>query len=180
MVSIKTDQRQKDDFYPTPPEATLALLSNEYFSHDKPIWEPACGDGAISKVLEKNGYNVISSDLNDFGYGQHGIDFLLETKSQAKQVVTNPPFKLANQFVQKCLYFEMERFAILLRLAFLEGQERKRDIFDINAPARVLIFSKRLTIWRGDQERPEKSSGTTAYAWFIWNGESKSTVIDWI
>ena len=93
--------RQKDDFYPTPPEATELLLTVEKFKGD--IWECASGNGAISKCLQKANYNVISTDLNDYGYGETGRDFLQETKSLADNIVTNPPFKLAESFIQKCI-----------------------------------------------------------------------------
>ena len=63
-----TDTRQIDDFYPTPPEATQALLDRIEFN--KSIWEPACGNGAISSVLIENGHDVTSTDLNDFGFGE--------------------------------------------------------------------------------------------------------------
>ena len=79
-----------NDFYPTPPEATQALLNVETFSGS--IFEPACGDGAICKVLLKNGHtNIIASDLIDRGYGTGGIDFL-KCKTTADNIVTNPPF----------------------------------------------------------------------------------------
>src|SRR5215470_5861126 len=66
--------RADHDFYPTPPEAVRALLSVEQF--DGPIWEPACGDGAISRVLEEQGHQVTSTDLIDRGYGEADVDFL--------------------------------------------------------------------------------------------------------
>ena len=64
------------EFYPTPPEATQALLSMETF--DGPIWEPACCQGHISKVLQAAGYGVVSTDLIQRNFGQGGIDFLRE------------------------------------------------------------------------------------------------------
>ena len=182
MESMKIDRRQKDDFYPTPPEAVEALMQKEDFLQN--VWEPACGDGAISRRLELHGFNVVSTDLNDFGFGSTKIDFLLEQKALADQVITNPPFKLANQFVHQCQRLKIRKYAMLLRLAFLEGQDRKKSIFDIYPPVRIWIFSKRLTMWRGDEERPEGSSGTTAYAWFIWENSrfhnSAQTTVGWI
>ena len=67
-------KRAPFEFYPTPPEATRALLSVEKF--DGSIWEPACGDGAISKVLQKANYSVVSTDLINYGFGESGQDFL--------------------------------------------------------------------------------------------------------
>src|SRR5579859_3405497 len=91
-VAVDREQREKDDFYPTPPEGTQALLRVEKF--DGPIWEPACGEGAISIVLSGAGYEVINTDLVNRGYGVPRVDFLMETKSLAPNIVTNPPFKM--------------------------------------------------------------------------------------
>lgn len=66
-------ERERDDFYPTPPHATQTLLDMVKFEGD--VWECACGDEAISKVLEQNGFKVYSSDLFDRGYGDVGVDF---------------------------------------------------------------------------------------------------------
>jgi hypothetical protein len=94
--------RETHDFYPTWPAATKALLSVERF--DGPIWEPACGDGAMSKVLEEAGYEVISTDLIDRGYGEGGRDFLMEWQPRAPNIVTNPPFRWAIEFVDRALH----------------------------------------------------------------------------
>tara|TARA_R100001510_G_scaffold18593_1_gene16092 strand:- start:759 stop:1406 length:648 start_codon:yes stop_codon:yes gene_type:complete len=170
--------RQKDDFYPTPPEAVEALINAEKLPKD--IWECACGDGAISKPLIASNHNVISTDLNDWGYGKSGVDFLMECKPLAPAVVTNPPYKLANEFVIKCMDMKLPYFAMLLRLAFLEGKQRRADIYDRQPPARVHVFSERLTMWRGDQEQPEGSSGFIAFAWFVWEQGNTDTRLDWI
>ena len=76
------------DFYPTPGWATFALIDNEPFAGD--VWECACGDGAMSGVLEQAGNRVLSSDLYDRGYGEIGHDFL-ETNRRAPNIMTNPP-----------------------------------------------------------------------------------------
>ena len=82
--------REENDFYPTPEKATQSLLNLQKFEGN--IWECACGDGAMSKVMIKNGYDVYSSDLIDRGYGETGIDFL-KTNKVFDNIVTNPPFK---------------------------------------------------------------------------------------
>lgn len=93
--------REKDDFYPTPPEMTHALLSVEQFNGG--VWEPACGDGAISRELESAGIRVSSTDLVDRGYGQPRRDFLFEhaMAPDCQHIITNPPFKLGEQFWAK-------------------------------------------------------------------------------
>lgn len=170
--------RQKDDFYPTPPEAVQALLKAEKLP--RYIWEPACGDGAISKQLEAAGHDVLSTDLNDWGYGQAGIDFLMEYKPLAPAIVTNPPYKMANEFIIKCMDMNVPYFAMLLRLAFLEGKQRRQEIYNRQPPARVHVFSERLTMWRGDEEQPEGSSGFIAFAWFVWQQGETDTRLSWL
>jgi hypothetical protein len=85
------------DFFPTPRWATFALIDNEKFQGD--IWECACGDGAMSEVLEQTGNTVVSSDLYDRGYGEHGIDFT-KTKRRHSNIITNPPYNCAEEFVK--------------------------------------------------------------------------------
>lgn len=157
--------RQKDDWYPTPHTAIKSLLDVEVF--DPVIWEPAAGDGAISKVLELACYEVISQDLNDYGYCPAGYDFLMATEREADCLVTNPPYKLAQQFIEHAIGLGVKKHAWLLRLSFLEGRGRFLELFDHYPPSRIHVFSKRLTIWRGG-EKPA-GTGTTAYAWFVWN-----------
>ncbi len=91
------------------------------------IYEPCCGQGHISKVLIKNGYNVFSSDLVDRGYGTPRIDFLMETQKH-DNIITNPPFKNALEFAEKAVELSRYKVALLLKLSFLEGVAR-RDFF---------------------------------------------------
>ena len=142
--------RHKLDYYPTPFIAIEALLQREMFA--PLVWECACGDGAISKVLAKSDYQTYDTDLHDYGFGESGMDFLEynELPFQNCDIITNPPFKLANEFVLKALELKTRKFAFLLRLAFLEGIWRKENIFFNNPPSIIYVFSKRLTIWRGD------------------------------
>ncbi|WP_281302148.1 MULTISPECIES: hypothetical protein [unclassified Iodidimonas] len=79
------------DFYPTPPWATYALIHNEDFKGD--IWECACGDGTMSKVLAETSRPVQSSDLYDRGFGDVGIDFLTASQN-VDNIITNPLYKL--------------------------------------------------------------------------------------
>lgn len=155
------------DFFPTPAWATHALIDNEDFSGD--IWESACGDGAMSKVLEQTGNTVISSDLYDRGYGEVGHDFL-ETWRRAPNIITNPPYNAAEGFVRSGVKHAGKKFALLLRLAFLEGANRQRTIFTDYPPSRIWVFSERITFYPAGAV--QKGSGTTAYAWFIWDKDA--------
>ena len=171
--------RQKDDFYPTPPYATEALMSVEQF--DEHVWEPACGDGAISKVLVDAGHIVSSTDLNDFGYGTPGIDYLMERRPLANTIITNPPYKLAGKFISHAIDLGVGKHAWLLRLAFLEGKRRYRDLYSKHPPAAVYVFSERLTIIRGDHDAAWYGTGKTAYAWLVWRKDWSGTPqLGWI
>ena len=164
------------DFFPTPAWATYALIDNEKFNGD--IWESACGNGAMSNVLEKTGRTVISSDLFNRGFGEIGIDFLTPTR-RAPNIITNPPYNAAEGFVRSGLSHSSKKFALLLRLAFLEGANRANTIFSI-APAesRVWVFSERITFY--PLNAVQKGTGTTAYAWFVWDKDaSGATELKW-
>jgi len=167
---------QGADFFPTPAWATHALVENEPFEGD--IWECACGNGAMAEVLKKTGNTVFSSDLFDRGYGEGGHDFLTSSR-RASNIVTNPPYNSAEGFVEAGLEKSTRKFALLLRLAFLEGANRQRTIFNRCPPARVWVFSERITFYPLNAER--KGSGTTAYAWFVWDKEAASgTELRWL
>lgn len=164
------------DFYPTPPWATRALLRVERFEGS--IWECACGDGAMSEVLLETGHEVFSSDLFDRGYGESGVDFV-GTERKADNIITNPPYNRAEDFVQSGLKACRNKFALLLRLAFLESAKRQTSIFQKTPPARVWVFSERITFYPKGAKRA--GSGTTAYAWFVWDKQSTpDTTLGWL
>lgn len=163
------------DFFPTPAWATHALIDNEKFVGD--IWESACGNGAMSRVLEQTGETVISSDLFDRGYGVSGVDFLKPDRT-ADNIVTNPPYNAAEGFVLSGVTHARRKFALLLRLAFLEGANRARTIFAEYPPSRVWVFSERITFYPAGAV--QKGTGTTAYAWFVWDKDAVgSTELKW-
>ena len=162
------------DFFPTPAWATYALIDNEKFAGD--IWESACGDGAMSRVLDKTGCRVVSSDLHNRGFGDIGIDFLTASR-RADNIVTNPPYNSAEGFVAAGVQKAKRKFALLLRLAFLEGANRANKIFSRNPPNRVWIFSERITFYPAGAI--QKGTGTTAYAWFVWDKGSVGTELKW-
>lgn len=171
--------RERDDFYPTPPEAVEALLRVERFPG--PVWEPACGDGAICRVLEAAGLEVIATDLVDRGWGTAGVDFLLDHRTRAPSIVTNPPFKLAEPFIRHALARADAKVAMLARLAFLEGTAR-RQMFETTPLARVWVFSGRLKIWRsGEAPTSGRTGGMIAFAWFVWeHAHSGPPTLGWL
>ena len=122
------EERQADDYYATEPAATDWLCRLMEFT--RPILEPACGEGHISEVLKQHGYSVVSRDLKDRGYGEVS-DFLSpDNKDWEGDLVTNPPYKFARQFVDKAMSIchEGSKVCMFLKLTFLEGKAR-RDLF---------------------------------------------------
>ena len=172
--------RETHDFYPTWPPATSALLSVEQF--DGPIWEPACGDGAMAKVLEAAGHQVIATDLIDRGYGEGGRDFLMEWQARAPNIVTNPPFRWAQQFADRALMLTTCKVALFLRLAFLEGVERGA-FFPQTPLARVWVMSRRVPMQKAKLQSEGDGHGVIAFAWFVWehghNGPPSLGWLDW-
>lgn len=165
------------DFFPTPRWATFALIENEPF--DGEIWDPACGDGAMASVLATTGNTIMASDLYDRGFGQRGSDFLEATRETAN-IVTNPPYNCAEAFVAQANNLATRKFALLLRLAFLEGVRRADTIFAVAPPARIWAFSERITFYPKGAKRA--GAGTTAYAWFVWDKarDRASTELCWL
>lgn len=173
--------RAEYDFYPTPPYAVEELLKHESFKGS--IWECACGDGAISETLKQHGYDVFSSDIVDRGYGEkRGLDFLDDNLTNgiiADNIITNPPFKLAKEFVEKTLTIATKKVVILQRLAFLESKERYK-LFTTTPLKCIYVFSKRLNMY-ANGINDKRKSGMLAFAWFVWEKSYKGKpYINWI
>lgn len=154
-------KRREDDLYPTPPEATIALLRE--VTLPKHVWEPACGDGAMAEVLKAHGHKVFATDLVDRGYGQQR-DFLGSDWSRADQefaIVTNPPFKLnlAELFIRRALAFTP--VVCILHKATFPNAAKRLALFDEHPPSRVLPLTWRLDFTKAG--RPH-----TDCTWFCW------------
>lgn len=162
-------ERAEFDYYATPPIATEALMRTIDAPKGK-VWECACGGGAISDVLKAHGCEVLSTDLVDRGYqGQFGrINFLdFNGEKFDGDIVTNPPYSLAEQFVKKAIASCTGKVIMLLRLQFLEGVGRYRRLFSAFPPVRVHLFAQRVSCIR-DGDKPMNGGGAVAYAWFVW------------
>lgn len=166
------EERETHDYYATPPIATELLCELEEFSHD--IWEPCCGEGHISKVLEAHGYNVESTDLIDRDFGIGGIDFLSCTGPVAKDIVTNPPYSMAAEFVEHAMDIVTDghKVVMFLKLSFLEGKSR-RELFKKYPPKMVWVSSSRLGCakngeFKQDKDGILKADSAVAYAWFVF------------
>ena len=177
-------EREKDDYYATDPIAIDLLLMKE--KPNKNIWECACGEGHLSKALEARGYKVFSTDLFDRGYGLGTIDFL---KFNAQDefdgdIITNPPYRFAKDFVLKALeVLQKGRKCYMLKLTFLEGIDRYRELFSKFPPKMIYGFPKRvLCAKNGDFEGMKKGGGSAvAYAWFVWEkGYTGLPQFDWL
>lgn len=174
------EEREEHDFYATDPIAVEMLLEHETLEHY--LWEPACGEGHISKVLLKHGHLVKSTDLIDRGrYGASGIDFLKEDTKALGGIITNPPYKYVTEFILKALELveEGHHVYMFLKLTALEGQERYKKIYSKYPPKKVYVFTKRVKC--GKNGRFDSSSSAVACAWFIWEkGYTGKTIIEWI
>lgn len=175
IVGDRPEGRPEEDFYPTPKSVTEALLEVESFGCD--IWEPACGDGAISRVLESGGYRVTSSDLIDRGYGKTGLNYFDTEQTPCKHMITNPPFKLAENWVKHAKALKVEKFALLAKLTFLEGFERSKLLQDTGL-SRVWVFKRRVTFTRNGEE--QRGTGMIAFAWFVWDKHGGPPTVGWI
>jgi hypothetical protein len=169
--------RPEGDFYPTPPGATQALLRVIPLIVS-PIWEPACGDGAMSRVLEAEGFEVISTDLHDRGFGTPGVDFLGCKSLLAPAIITNPPFTLALPFAQHALRLGAEQVALFVKLAFLEGQERTAWLQ--SSPLKsIFVFRDRVSLYRNGERR--KNGGMISFCWFYWEkGYKGPPALGWV
>ena len=181
-ASNHTDkERQAEDFYATEPRAAELLLELEEF--DGNIWECACGQGALSKVFEKAGHKVLSTDLVDRGYGTGGVDFLKCNEVFNGDIISNPPYKYAKEFVEHALKLvpDGHKVAMFLKLQFLEGKAR-RELFEKYPPKTVYVASGRLLCAKnGDFEGMRAGGGSAvAYAWYVWEkGYAGDTIIKW-
>lgn len=171
--------RVENDFYATHPDSTKALLAVEEIIY--PAWEPACGEGHISKLLHEY---VYSTDLIDRGYGTPGINFLGTNGYSFPTIITNPPFNLFQEFVEKALEQATKKVIMFGKLQALEGQ--KRATFLQSTPLKtVYVFKKRQQPMRNGRSNDEitgkKMSSTMAFAWFVWEmGYEGQPNIKWL
>jgi hypothetical protein len=177
-----SEERQNEDYYATDPKAAVLLLELEKFSEN--IWECACGEGHLSQVFEKAGYKVRSSDLMDRGFGETGVDFLSEeNKFWDGDIITNPPYKFAQEFIQKSLDIipNGKKVAMFLKVQFMEGKGRK-NMFISNPPKVIYVSSSRLLCAKNAEFDKMIANGgsAVAYAWYIWEkGFDGVTQLKW-
>ncbi len=172
--------RPPDDFYETPTVATRRLLDAEMFADW--VWEPACGRGAITKVLEADGHRVLASNLNNYGVGYTPVDFFSDkalstlplpspTAKNGPDIITNPPYTYAEEFIRRALALTKPwrgKVAMLLRLNYIASKNRK-DLFTVFPFSRLHIFQGRLPRMHAEGYTGKKAQSAVDFAWFIWD-----------
>ena len=182
-MEIVEQQRQIDDFYPTHPSITQMLLDREEL--DGTIWEPACGRGDMSEVLLDNGHAVISTDLIDRGYGEGGVDFLQDDQISrfgvVDNIITNPPFKFALDFVLQAKKMTRKKICILNATMFLDGINRYEMWMDKEFPLKTMYQFSGRVVFRKNEIVDQTQSGLIPWAWFVFEkGYTGKPTIDWI
>lgn len=178
------------DYFPTPPWATRALcewLRGIWTQPFMTVWEPACGEGHMARPLGEYFSDVFASDVHDYRatYPEQDdvSDFLISWDGADKPVcdwvITNPPFRLAKEFIETALETSRIGVAVLVRTSFVEGKERFQHLFSVHRPAYVLQFVERVAMFRGRLDKDGASA--TSYCWIVWTKlPITSTQFDWI
>jgi hypothetical protein len=180
--SHSKDNRANDDYYCTPPQAVEELLKREQFCHY--ILEPAVGGGSIAAVLVSHDHKVQSMDIVDRGYtGTEVRDFLTTAKEDlnfSPDIITNPPYAMAKEFVEHALDISMDsvKVAMFLKIQFLESKKRY-ELFKKYPPKKIYVFVNRVNC--GKNGVFGKESSAVCYAWFVWEkGYKGLPQVDWI
>lgn len=165
VMARRVEPHSSLDYFPTPPWATRALtewLAKAQRYRRCTAWDPACGEGHMSRVLAEFFEDVYASDVHDYGAG----DFLWPTTRRADWVITNPPFRLADQFIGQALEVADVGVAMLVRTSFLEGAARYLTLFSKTPPTDILQFVERVPMYRG--RLVQDGTTATAYCWLVW------------
>lgn len=172
-------KREENDYYATDPIAGELLLRVEPDLNN--IWECACGEGYLAKVFDEAGKLRKATDIVDRGYGSVE-DFLSNTEPYHNgDIVTNPPYKYAQEFVAHALskVDEGRKVCMFLKVLFLEGQKRK-ELFTKHPPKTIYVSSSRINCAKNGDFKTY-NSGAIAYAWFVWvKGYKGETRVKWI
>ena len=171
-----TGKRKKSDFYETPYTLTRKFLDVEYFNKNSTVCEPACGGGAITRVLKEHW-----EDDKVTAYDQE-TNFLWET-GEYDYIVTNPPFSIAFEFIQRAKLVAKSKFAFLLPLSYLHGKKRFDEIYSDRTYGleKVYVFTRYPMLGESLREDGKYNTGMMVYAWYVWtNGYSGLPTVDWL
>ncbi len=183
VMQQRSEPHTSLDDFPTPPWATRALvefLAGEGYDPDRMVCrEPAANRGHMVKPLAESFLSVEASDVHDYGAGYPVVDYLWgPIPSPVDWTITNPPFRLAEQFVERACASSRVGVAVIVRAAFLEGVGRHERLFSKNAPSFVLQFTERVVMHKG--KLSANGSTATAYAWLVWIDGESPTQLRWI
>jgi hypothetical protein len=173
------EEREEHDFYATEPKAGELLL--QIVSLNKNIWECACGTGQLSEVFKKAGHNVYSTDLIDRGYQDEIIDFLKTSKEFDGDIVTNPPYKYCNEFIEKALSLIPlgNKVVMFMGINFVEGKKRK-EFLEKYPIKEVWVSSSRLNCAKNAEFLKYNFNSARCYAWYVWEkGYTGETILKW-
>ena len=168
-------QRKKSDFYETPYSMTEHLLRREPFNRELSVCEPACGGGAITKILN----NCFTGEVTAY---DADVDFLKENK-RYNYIITNPPFSLAMEFIKKAKTVATDKFALLLPLSYLHGKRRFDEVYNDKEYGlkHVYVFTRYPLLGEALRDDGKYRTGMMVYAWYIFeNGYSGDPAIKWI
>jgi hypothetical protein len=171
VMAQRIEPKDSPDDFPTPPWATRALLEHVLDKNSlrsQSCLEPACGAGHMVKVLREYFGEVKYADAYHYGFGptRDYLTYPYETGA-ADWVITNPPFRLAEDFVLRSMRVARRGVAILARTVFLESSGRYFDIFEKNPPSVFAQFVERVPMVKGRLDA--KATTATGYAWFVWD-----------
>lgn len=185
VMQQRSEPHDSLDDFPTPPWATRALCdwieAQDYALDDQMVREPASNRGAMVRPLTEYFGAVLASDVHDYGYGYPVRDYLFGPAVQfdpTHWTITNPPFRLAEQFIERALELSRVGVAMLVRAAFLEGVGRFERLYAVTPPTDVLQFSERVVMHKG--KLVANGSTATAYAWLVWQKREIKTRLHWI
>ncbi|OGT54438.1 MAG: methyltransferase [Gammaproteobacteria bacterium RIFCSPHIGHO2_12_FULL_63_22] len=188
VMAQRAEPNDSLDHFPTPPWATRALCEHVIELRGRTVWEPACGEGKMAAPLKEYALTVVASDVHHYGYG-YVHDFLWvpqcltwdgkNINSRPDWVITNPPFRLAEQFVKRGMEIANEGVAVLVRSVFIESIGRYENLFRHTPPAVMAQFVERVPMVKGRLDR--NASTATSYCWLVWRrGSSLPSRLQWI
>ncbi len=180
--SADTYARQAEDWYVEPEWCTELLLGAIDFNQT--IYDPAMGLGNILKVCQRADYDVWGTDIHDRGGCgfTYVKDFVQHQNTRVDNIITNPPYKLAQKFIEQGLPTVYCKLAVLVRLEFLASQKRN-PFFKQNPPTKILVLSRRPSMPPGELYDPDKEArgGTLDYCWIVWDKQSDApTTVEWL
>lgn len=172
-------EREENDYYATDPYA-VTLLDKYGLLDDNLYWETACGGGNLSKELIRLGYNVVSSDKYDRGYGDVGVDFFECNEVFQGNTITNPPYSFINDWIVHSLKITANKCYIFGRIQTIETVKRYNQIFKDNPPVYICPFVKRVKCYPNGNITNKSSA--VCYAWFIWDNkvDNEDTKVVWL